>query len=297
MNAIIKQEIGVGVYHDLPNEAYHACKHAVSNSGLGDVLQSPFHYWARHLNPDCPLEREKAGQLEGTLAHCAILEPDQFEARYVVGPDCSRATKVWKEFAAQAEADGKTAIKPDQYEAAMRQGDSVRKNTQAAEVLAKGLPEVSAFWIDPETGVLCRCRPDWVHQAEGDRVILVDVKTYSDASPEEFARQVARKGYARQDAMYSEGYYRASGMGVVGFLFVAVESTYPFAASVVMLDDDSRDVGFCEYRRALGIYADCLKNNEWPGYSTGVEIIRLPNWKLAQNGEMTPWQRPRTSQN
>lgn len=268
-----------GIYYGMPNEQYQACKDAISNSGLGDILQSPYHYWARHLDPNRPAPTEKAGQLEGTLAHCAILEPDEFGKRYVVGPSVSRATKEWKAFAEKAAADGKEAIKPDQYDTAMRQAEQVRRLPDVADALSAGHAEVSAFWIDEETGVLCRCRPDWVRTMGGGAVLL-DVKTYGSADPSEFARQVARKGYARQDAMYSDGYSVASGIEVLAFLFVAVESTWPYAASVCQLDDDSSDAGYMEYRDALHRYAQCLKSGIWPGYSTSVELIRMPNWAI-----------------
>jgi len=268
-----------GVYYDIPNEKYHSMKDAVSNSGLGDLLRSPFHYWSRHLDPDRPAERTKAGQLEGTLAHCSILEPDEFGKRYIVGPSVNKNTKRWKEFAAQSTADGLEAIKVEQYDAAMRQAESVRRLPDVAEALSRGKAETSAVWQDTQTGVLCRCRPDWIYEPGGGAVIL-DVKTYSDASPNEFARQIARKGYARQDAMYSEGYTLAAQTPVLGFLFLAVESDWPYAASVSMLDDDSKDAGHHEYRRALEVYAECKQANRWPAYSTGVEVVRLPAWKL-----------------
>ena len=269
-----------GIYHDLPNAEYHGGPE-ISNSGLGDILQSPYHYWARHLNPNRPAQKDKAGQLEGTLAHCAILEPGEFDRRYLVGPDVSRATKAWKEAEAEAAAGGMTLIKPDQYETAMEQAASVMRLPDVAQALARGRPEVSISWRDEETGVLCRARPDWVHDTDGGGVILLDVKTFSDASPNEFRRQAARKGYHRQESMYREGYAKASGAPVLAFIFVAVEDKYPFAASAVMLDEDSQDAGWQQYRHALNTYADCAAKNEWPGYSSGIEMIRLPGYALA----------------
>lgn len=269
----------MGIITSLSNEEYHARKDAISNSGITDILQSPLHYYARHLDPQRPPRQVKAGQLEGTLAHCAILEPDEFDSRYRIGPAVSRATKAWKEAAEQALADGVELIKPEQYDVAWAQADSVRRIEDARYLLSKGKPEVSAFWTDADTGAQCRCRPDWVHGEDG--AILVDVKTCGDASPDDFARQIARKGYHRQDAFYVDGYSEAAGVGVAGFIFLAVEATWPYAASLVSLDDDSRDQGRHEYKRALELYRECMTFNDWPGYSRGIQQIRLPNWRLA----------------
>lgn len=259
-------------------EAYHRGP-GISKTGLDHVARSPALFYALHLDPTRPAEKERAGQLEGQLAHCAILEPAEFDKRYVVGPDVSRATKAWKEWEASLPA-GVIAIKPDQRETALRQAESVRRLPDVAEALAAGRPEVSAYWIDPDTGVLCRCRPDWVHPAGESGVVLLDVKTFSDASPAEFARQIARKRYHVQDAFYSDGFGRAAGVDVLGFVFVAVETEWPFAASAVMLDEPGKRQGAIDMRRDLTTYAACLKANDWPGHGAAIHQVSMPAWAL-----------------
>lgn len=262
---------------DLDIDEYHA-RAEVSKSQLDTLDLSPAIFFARHRDPQRPPSPPKSGQLEGQLAHCAVLEPDEFGKRYVVGPILNRNTKAWKEFV-EANAD-RIAIQEDQFDAAMRQAESVRMLPEIREALALGRAEVSAFWTDEETGVTCRCRPDWVHDCGEAGVILLDLKTYSIASAIEFRRQVARKRYDVQAALYSDGFEAASGRPVLGFVFVAVETEYPFAANAFMLDEESLESGRIKYRKNLCTYAECLRTNTWPGYSTGIDIIRLPQWAL-----------------
>ncbi|WP_236841041.1 PD-(D/E)XK nuclease-like domain-containing protein [Bordetella avium] len=259
-----------------PIEQYHGGP-GISKTGLDRINVSPANFYDLTLNPARPPEPERKGQLEGQLAHCAILEPEEFATRYAVGPDVIRSTKEWKAFEAALPA-GVIGIKPDQRETAMRQAEAVRRLPDVAEALAAGVAESSAYWIDQETGVLCRCRPDWCHPAGESGVILLDVKTFSDASPHEFSRQIARKRYHVQDAFYTDGYAAASGKSVLAFIFVAVQDAWPFAASAVMLDPRSQDQGRRDYRRNLSTYADCLTSGNWPGFGQGIHLASLPNW-------------------
>jgi len=266
---VIRNYLNIDEYHAMPE---------VSKSQLDTLDLSPAIFYARHRASNRPAPVTKAGQLEGNLAHCAVLEPKEFEARYVVGPSVNRNTKVWKEF---VEANpNRIAIQDDQREVAIRQAVSVNALPEIGEALANGKAEVSAFWTDEETGVKCRCRPDWVNDCGEPGVILLDLKTYSIASANEFRRQVARKRYDVQAAFYSDGYSAASGRTILGFVFVAVETEYPYAANAFMLDDESLESGRAKYRRNLRTYAECERTNTWPGYSTGIDIIRLPQWAL-----------------
>lgn len=285
-----------GLMHGLDIDAYHAMP-GISKTGLDRIEQSPAHYFGWHLDPQRPAPRERSGQLEGTLAHCAILEPGEFNQRYVVIPsfaprrpteaqwnakkpseDSIAAMSWWTDFTAKHST--KRTITAEQYEVAMRQAEAVRKLPEAVEALERGRPEVSAFWVDSQTGELCRCRPDFVSDYGERRVILLDVKTYSNASAGEFRRQVARKRYHVQDAYYSDGYAAASGLDVMGFVFVAVESEWPHQANALMLDERSREQGRKDYRRNLNTYSACRRGNHWPGYSEQVQLIDLPSWAL-----------------
>jgi exodeoxyribonuclease VIII len=268
--------------HSLSIEEYHAMK-PISKSGLDSIDLSPAIYYARHVDPNRPARGAKSGQLEGNLAHCAILEPESFGERYVIGPSVNRNTKVWKEFV-EANPES-TVIQQDQADTAMRQAESIRGLPEVGAAFAVGKPEVSAFWRDADTGVECRCRPDWVHPVGEESVILLDVKTYSNASANEFNKQVARKRYDVQAAFYSDGYAAASGLKVLGFVFVAVETEWPHAANAFMLDAQGLAAGREKYMRNLRTYAECLRTGNYPGYSTGINVISLPSWALATTEE------------
>jgi exodeoxyribonuclease VIII len=278
--------VDIDVYHSWPS---------ISKTGLDSIDRSPAHYFGLHLDPLRPPPKSRAGQLEGTLAHCAVLEPGEFDARYVIVPansprrptdaqwnaknpsaDSLLAMAWWRDF--NEGAGNATVITAAQYETAMRQAQSIRALPEVAEGLAAGQSEVTAVWTDEKTGEACRCRPDWVADFGGSRVALFDVKTYSDASPDEFRRQIARKRYHVQDAFYSDGYAIAAGVDVLAFVFVAVESEWPFAANALMLDDRSREQGRSDYRRNLDAYAECQRAQVWPGYGDRIQLISLPNW-------------------
>lgn len=267
-----------GLYYGLSNEAYHAGTHAVSNSMLRDFARSPLLCYKLHFDPDRPPRKVKQGQLEGSLTHCALLEPGQFRLRYPIGPTANRATKVWKEFA-EGCLPNETPIQQDQADEAFAQARSLCAIPDIGKMLSAGQPEVSAYWVDPETGLLCRCRPDWewLHP-ERDASILIDAKTYSDASPREFARQIARKSYHGQAAWYSDGYALAAKREVLGFVFGAVETTWPYAAAACMLDEESLAKGRAANRLLLDAYAKCLRSGVWPGYSESIAVITLPSW-------------------
>lgn len=286
----------IGLHYDLAIEQYHGSGVGISKSGLDDIERSPLHYYASHLDPDRPKEEERKGRgLDGSLFHCALFEPDEFEKRYVIIPadapgrpteamlnaakpsESSIARiKWWADF--DAANNGRTVISADQGTMAWRMADSARKLPEIRTALSRGKSEVSAYWKDERTGELCRCRPDFVADVGGGQVILIDGKSYSDASPADFARQIARMRYDVQASLYTDGYQIAANVEVIGFVFVAVELKWPHAACPIAIDDDGMESGRRKYRRNLDTYAHCRRTGEWPGFPQTVQVVSLPRW-------------------
>lgn len=269
----------IGIIHDMTNADYHATS-AVSNSVLSSIARSPAHCYALHIADDRKPMQTTPAFFAGTLAHCAILEPAALLDRYMLKPEgLDMRTKEGKAWKAALPA-GVLTIDADEYATALAQRDAVHGVPELAELLGAGVAEVSAFWRDDETGLQCKCRPDWVHTLSDGRVILVDVKTTTDASPQQFSRTVWRYGYHRQAAWYSAGYARAAGVEVAGFVFAAVTNARPFIAAAHTLDDDYLRIGQDECRSLLDEYADCKLTGRWPAFP-GMNLLSPPAWAVA----------------
>lgn len=256
---------GWRVMLELSNADYHADP-AISASHLHAVAQSPYHYWARFLDPDRKPVEPTAAMRFGSLAHCAVLEPDELGKRY---SRCApRNTKAGKEQAADLAARGIEAVTDSDWALAIAMNRAVRQHPAAAALLQSGKAEQSFWWDDPATGLRCKCRPDWLNGA------VVDLKTTNDASPRGFAKSVATFRYHVQASHY------LAGLGVERFYFIAVEKAYPHPVAVYELDAEALQLGNELRQRDMRVIADCRATGEWPGYSTGVETLSLPKWAL-----------------
>jgi hypothetical protein len=258
----------------ISNEQYHADP-AVSASHLHAVAKSPYHYWARYINPlRMPVEPTAAMRL-GSLVHCAVLEPGELAGRY--GVCAPRNTKAGKEQAERMAAAGIEAVTAGDMMAANCMADSVHRHPAASALFAHGKAEQSFWWDDAATGLRCKCRPDWYTGAT-----VVDLKTTTDASPAGFARSVATFRYHVQARHYLAGLH-----GAERFVFIAVEKTAPYAVAVYELDAAAMAAGDELRQRDMRVIADCQATKEWPGYGDTCQALSLPSWALTANPTIT----------
>lgn len=260
----------------MPAGQYHTCP-AVGHSGLLRIMRSPAHYQHYATNPPEPTPAMEFG----TAVHTAILEPDNFARDYVVAPKFDRRTKEGKAAAEAWEAAnaGKTPLTADQMAAIEQMVASIRAHAGAARLLSNGLAEMSGFWVDQETGIECKCRPDFLAMAGETITGIVDVKTCSDASADGFARSIATLGYDVQAAFYQDGLKALTGR-TIPFYFIAVEKEAPYAVAAYKASDEVIEVGRAKYRGALQLLKWCQEHGAWPGYQPNgeVEPISLPRW-------------------
>lgn len=251
-----------GLVLDLSNEEYHSGV-GVSKSQLDDIAESPATYiWRK----SAPVDEEKLKPLDmGTALHCLLLEPQEFESRFIIAPEFNRRTNAGKEaeaeFLANCSELGKTIMTAEEGRKLKLMRESVFAHPDARWLLEQdGICEGSLYWTDGETGELCRCRPD---KMMNGLPILADVKKVDDMS--RFERHVEEFRYHVQDAMYSDGYREIYGE-VPDFIFIAVSSSIEcgrYPVRVRPLSPEWRAEGYELYRRDLHKFHECRANNEW----------------------------------
>jgi exodeoxyribonuclease VIII len=254
------------ITYNLSDADYRAFK-AVSKSSLDWLVKSPAHY--KHVVIDGNRPEPTAAMETGKAFDSLLLTPSVFHSEYVQAPDIRRGTKAWTEF--EEAHQGKTLLKPDEWNRIHAMRDSVMNNATAAELLLGAKTQVSFKWADEETELLCKGRADLV-TSDG---ILCDVKSTSDGSLEGFSKSIASFGYHRQAAMYLDGLGDSVGDQ---FYFICVEKEPPYLTAVYCLDRDAVRAGRQEYKSLLRRLQHCQNTNNWPGYSVGTQSISLPGW-------------------
>ena len=246
-------------------------------STLKHMAISPKHY--RHALETS--REDNVAMILGRAAHTAVFEPKRFQLEFAVWSD-SRRTNAYKEFAAECEAQGRAVLKTEEYETVQAIRDSVRGTSPVAKLLEKGRPEVSLFWRNPQTGIECKGRLDWI----AGRTAILDLKTTISIDESWFSKQAWKMNYFHQAAMYREGYDVSSGRGtILPFGIIAVERKPPYACRLFWLDEDSLEIAHGEYNSWLEQVRDCKEKGVWPGPLPVESQMKAPAWAMVTGNE------------
>jgi len=281
----------LGLNLGISNEEYHADRTCVSSTWLKIIdYNSPYHLRSYLDSPPAP---RTPALVMGAAVDCLIFEPEVWDRQFIVPPEINRRTNVgkeeWAELEKTAKAEYKHIIKLEDYEEALATAASVRRNPRMVDILSRGVPQPVFVWVDPVTGLKCKCKLDWYDQETGT---LYDLKTALDASPVGFSKAVANNGYHIQEAFYGDG-VRCSGFPAKRFIFCVQEkpdgkNTFvadPKLMAFYELDETDVEAGRDSYSSALSAIDFCVANNEWPGYTNDIVPLTRPNW--ARSSDMS----------
>lgn len=271
----------------MTNAEYHADRSAISKSGLDLIHRSPAHYWAAYLDPNREPRIETEAMKIGTMVHTIILEPELItnyavfnDAQIVaeIGGGNPRATNRYKEWkhALMLENEGKIFVTGNLLTSVLRMREAVYSHPSAKDLLTDFTAEQTFMWVDPETGVMCKCRPDAV---KNDGKIILDIKSTEDAG-EAFAKSVFNYRYHVQAPFYMDGFEAATGIRPEWFIFIAVEKNPPYDVVVYYTPADVMEFGRNEYKNDLRRFKECKQSGIWPGYSSIIEPLKLPGWAM-----------------
>lgn len=255
---MVKKKLHADVYHGAAG---------VSTSRLKLFIQCPAKYKAQYITGELVPPKSDAFDL-GSAAHGLLLEPQKFNSEFVIQPERikTRRGKAWDEF--QEQNVGRTVIRRHDWEHCHAIREAVLSHPFGNKLLSGGTSEISYFKRDEQTGLIIKCRADYIL---GD--LIVDLKTTVSAAPDDFRRSALRLNYHLQDAIYRDI------IGLQEFAFLAVEKEAPYVVTApIMFDEDARRLGFLKYRKALNDLADAIAFDHFPGYSSDPVVMDLTPW-------------------
>lgn len=256
--------------YNISNEEYHSSA-GMSNSSLQYFVGSkkcPKKYYHKYIlgNQDKPTREKEIG----SALHVAVLEREKWKSIYKIIDQKTITPATRNKYA---------PFIPFPFQDA-RDVIGMKKTIDQWEHCAiilnfkEGEAEQSLYWIDEDTGILCKTRPDFINYQIN---AVFDLKTTQDASPAEFPKSIAKWRYYMQAAMMIDGIKAVLGIDVQVCNFV-VEKEPPYCAQIYQIKDADIEQGRQEYKEALRCYKACLEKNEWRAYDDKILEVELPYW-------------------
>lgn len=248
-------------------EEYEAID-ALNQTGAKLLLKAPAKYAYDKANP----RKDSKALREGIMTHVAVLEPERF-ALFKPEPECDKRTKEGKE----VHAYWKTTLQPndipckaDEYDNALSYSDAI-KQAMARHNIVPLATEVmlKADYIVPIKGSI---------DIIGEDGYLYDIKTtMEEATAKGFGRQMIwSDDFKLQAAWYLALCKYSLGIRPKGFRFIVVEKEAPYLTAVFELHADLIAEGETLMLQALKSYEACKSFNEWPSYSSEIQVIARP---------------------
>jgi len=239
---------------------------ALNYSGAKELLKSPAHYQA-YLNQ----EREETKALRmGSLIHCAVLQPELLNEKFVTAPICDKRTKEGKAAFAEFESTlkpGMTVVSAEESAECHIIASAAKHALERAEVTF----EMTEFMFTTDhCGVQLKCAIDGV---AGD--YLYDLKTTEDASPAGILKSIRAYRYNLQAYFYRLCFETAFERRVLGFRFLFVEKAPPYATAWVEIGPELMSYACSDFEKALQAYRECTTLGEWPAYGDEVQVIDI----------------------
>lgn len=267
---------------------YHAIK-ALSNSSLSVLKRSPTEFYKRFITGEMK-GQESDAMLLGSAVHMLALEPERFDAQYVVldGPinksldppkPYGRDTKKFAQWLdAEMALQTRKVLVREEFANSLAIAKAFQAHPTIAAIMASRAEKLfeseyaMEYEIDNGT-VDLKCKIDFVCPAER---LIIDLKTTSDPSPCAWSWSAEDFGYHRQAAIYSDAMEAKYGEPF-RFLFGVVRSKEPYEAAVYELDAESIRRGRIEYEALMEEYIDRKASNDWLSeWQRGVFSINVP---------------------
>jgi len=264
---------------DITEDEYHADKTRISASMVKMMhAKTPAHVYDAYFAEDRE-QKDTPAMAFGRMVHAAILEPEKFDDKFMVMPEgLDRRTKEGKDLWADIQASGKSVVKHDEFNSALKMSASVHALPIWVDIMANNPQFEVSVKTKEKRARMDTFVPPCARFPDG---LIVDLKSTVDASPFAFGRDLNKLGYHLQAAYYCDLVAELSGK-TPEFLVIAVEKTRPFIAKPYWVGAGEIEIGRKYAMEAYQKLVDCIALNNWYGYGDEPEDIELPGWAYSE---------------
>lgn len=298
----MKRITAPGIY-DLTMEEYHSdcCDGpSVSGSRLHTIIdECPAVFWETSpLNPKRSEDPATKVFNVGRAVHALVLGEPNFNANFFVVPDGAPNKPSKKQRNAKKPSpetldaiqfwddvllSKKAVVSEEDFGVVFAMATAQRRSPQVARAFENGKPERSLIWLDKETGVWLKSRPDWLPH-DPTKSFLAQYKSADSIHPRALSAAAFKYGYHLGAAMECDGVRAVLGVEPLGIAHICQMKKPPYLAELKMFDVDQIEFGRREYRRALQLFARCWELHlagkpervAWPGYTVDAQYFETP---------------------
>lgn len=293
-----------GIYN-ISIEDYHADKKWNSSTGVRHC-KSMAEY---RLYLDGYFDAENAPHLDfGNAAELYLIDRKGFEEKVAIAPThewvedalaekpelkVPTGSKTYKDLEKgfNEENEGKYIIPAEgeqSFQSILVQSARIQADEWISQIIKDIDYQSSCYWIDKETGLQMKCRPDIVNHKHN---VVINIKTILDGSPESFSKALTNHDYPLQACIEIEGVLESGLLKQVDHYFwLILEKDAPFNVQLYEFDEADLLVMRDEYHYNLRRIKKAMDTNYYPGYnefadnSYGILTAKLPAYyKLNSN--------------
>ena len=306
-NGQVEKVTEAGIYN-IPIDKYHADKNWISSTGLVHAKKSLAEY---RLYLDGYYDNDDALHFSfGNACELYLIDESEFYARVAIAEESKwiedalaykldlkspRASKVFQDYkkAFEQENEGKYII-PDigdqSFEAVKVLCARCKQDPYLAMLLkdAKDYQQ-SFYWVDPETGLNLKSRPDLAIRKHN---VIIDIKTTLNGSPSKWSKTIADNDYPFQGCVQISGAQQTGFIDKVErYFWLVLEKNAPFNATLYEFDMGDVAIIMDEYRYQLRKLQKAYEKDAWPGYGEqadnkyGILTAKIPPYYLLQSNQ------------
>lgn len=279
--------------YDVPEADYHKGVHdgevpRLTQSVAKILLErSPLHAYHYHPSLGGKSRPVTKAMDRGTLIHAALLG---------TGPEIVVVNyDNWRTNDAKAQRDearevGRLPVLAKEFEPVMEAAEIIRGRLADRGFALDGKSEVSMYWQETATGgASAQARGRLDHKPASKSFVVYDIKTTNDASPDGLRSHVFRFGGDIQAAAYLSALEKEWGEeGQWSFYSIYIEQEPPYGIVPVKLSGHYLEIGRRRWQKAIDIWSECVRANEWPDYNNSQPVnLEPPAWVVEQAEAMT----------